>query len=255
MIHPSAVISPRAIVPSDVEIGPFCTIGDGVELGAGCVLMSHVSLQGPSRIGPGNIFHPFTSIGGRTQDLKYTAEPTFLEIGEGNNFREFVTVNRGTAPGEKTVIGSHNHFLAYCHIAHNCIVGNHCVFSNNGTLAGHVIVEDHVVIGGLSAVHQFCRLGRHCMIGGCTKIVQDVPPYFIADGNPAEVRAVNFVGLQRRGFSDAQIKALRTALRIVYDKTLNTTQALAELEKTLPDNAEARILADFIRTSQRGIIR
>ena len=157
-VHSSSVIHAKAKVASSVEVGPFCVVGAGVDLGEGCVLRSHVNLEGPSTFGLRNIFHPFCSIGGRTQDLKYTVEPTGLEVGDENNFRESVTVNRGTSPGEKTVIGSRNHFLAYAHIAHNCVVGNDCIFSNNGTLAGHVVVGDFAVVGGLSAVHQFLSL-------------------------------------------------------------------------------------------------
>lgn len=254
-IHPTAIISPHAQVPADCEVGPYCIIGDNVTLGSGCRLMSHVVLQGPSVFGCGNLFHPFSAIGGKTQDLKYAGEPTFLEVGDRNEFREYVTVNRGTGVGEKTVIGSDNLFLTYAHVAHNCTVGNHCIFSNNGTLAGHVTVEDYAIISGLAAVHQFCRIGRHSIVGGCSKIVQDVPPYFLADGNPAEVRAVNLVGLQRRGFSEETITALRKALRLLYNKSLNTTQALAEVEAQLGTVPEVRHIIEFVRASRRGIIR
>lgn len=252
-IHPTAIVDSAAEVAADAEVGPYCVVGAGVKLGKSCVLKHHVSLGGPAAIGKGNIFYPFCSIGEKTQDLKYQGEPTHLEIGDGNEFREFVTVNRGTGKGEKTVIGSRNHFLAYSHIAHNCTVGSDCVFSNNGTLAGHVIVEDHVTIGGLSAVHQFCRVGTHAMIGGCTKIVQDVPPYLIADGNPAEIRGVNTVGLQRRGFSEEQLRVLREAFRLI--RKYNTSQALDRLQKRLADKPEVQTLIQFIQNSQRGIIR
>lgn len=254
-IHPTAAVSPEARLADDVEIGPWCTVGPGVELGPGCRLISHVVLQGPSRFGARNLFHPFCSIGGKTQDLKYTGEPTHLHVGDDNEFREYVTVNRGTSPGETTLIGSRNHFLAYAHIAHNCTVGNGCVFSNNGTLAGHVTVGDHVVIGGLAAVHQFCRIGDHALVGGCTKIVQDVPPYIIADGNPAQPRSINLVGLQRRGFPDETIRQLRQAFKILYASNKNTSQALAELESFAPDSAEITTLITFIRASARGIVR
>lgn len=255
MIHPTAILSPRAQVPSDCEVGPYCVIGEDVTLGPGCRLLSHVVLQGPSTFGKENLFHPFCSIGGKTQDLKYAGEPTFLEVGDRNEFREYVTVNRGTGVGEKTIIGSDNLFLTYAHVAHNCIVGNHCIFSNNGTLAGHVTVEDYAIISGLAAVHQFCRIGRHSIVGGCSKIVQDVPPYFVADGNPAEVRAVNHVGLQRRGFSDDTLTALRKALRLLYNKKLNTSQALRQVEDQLGTVPEVRHLIDFVQSSRRGIIR
>ncbi|MDX6767447.1 MAG: acyl-ACP--UDP-N-acetylglucosamine O-acyltransferase [Candidatus Methylacidiphilales bacterium] len=255
MIHPTCLIAPSAVVPPDTEAGPYCVIGDHVTLGPGCRLMSHVVLQGPSTFGAGNLFHPFCSIGGKTQDLKYTGEPTLLEVGDRNEFREYVTVNRGTAIGEKTIIGHDNLFLTYAHVAHNCIVGNHCIFSNNGTLAGHVTVEDYAIISGLAAVHQFCRVGRHSIVGGCSKIVQDVPPYCVADGNPAEVRAINQVGLQRRGYPDETITALRKALRLLYDKTLNTSQAMQKIEDQLGSVTEVRHMVDFVRTTKRGIIR
>lgn len=255
MIHPTAIIAPGASIPADTEIGPYCVIGDHVALGPGCRLLSHVVLQGPSVFGEKNLFHPFCSIGGKTQDLKYTGEPTLLEVGDRNEFREYTTVNRGTGVGEKTMIGSDNLFLAYSHVAHNCEVGSHCIFSNNATLAGHVLVEDHAIISGLAAVHQFCRIGRHSIVGGCTKIVKDVPPYVVADGNPAEVRSLNDVGLQRRGFSEDTVGPLRKAFKLLYSKTLNTSQALGEIEKQLGTVPEVRVLVDFVRSSKRGIIR
>jgi UDP-N-acetylglucosamine acyltransferase len=255
MIHHTAIISPTAHIPKDIEVGPYCVIGTGVTLGEGCELTHHVSLQGPSTFGKKNLFHPFCSIGNKTQDLKYSGEPTLLEVGDDNEFREFVSVNRGTSPGEKTVIGSHNLFLTYSHIAHNCVVGNHCIFSNNGTLAGHVIVEDYAIISGLAAVHQFCRIGQHSLIGGCSKIVKDVPPFFIADGNPAEVTAVNLVGLQRRDFSDQDISTIRKAFKCFYDSKLNTSQAIQALEEEFPQSLHVKTLIDFVKDSQRGVIR
>jgi UDP-N-acetylglucosamine acyltransferase len=254
-IHPSSVIDPSAILHPDAEVGPFCHIGPQVEIGSGTRLIGHVSIAGPTRIGEGNIFYPYCSIGQQSQDLKYTSEPTFLEIGNNNSFREFCTVNRGTLPGTKTSIGDHGNFLAYSHIAHDCTVGDHVIFSNNGTIAGHVTVEDHVIIGGLSGVHQFCRLGQHSIVGGCTKIVQDVPPYMIADGNPAEVRGINQVGLERRGFVAEDTRTLREAYRLLYRSNLNVKQACEKIQTDFsgPD-VIARLLA-FVESSQRGIIR
>lgn len=254
-IHLTAIIEPAAEVAADAEVGPYCVIGAGVVLGAGCHLTHHVSLSGPSRFGKNNLFHPFTVIGSKTQDLKYTAEPTYLEVGDDNEFREFCTVHRGTGPEEFTRIGNSNLFLSYAHVAHNCEVGNHCIFSNNATLAGHVIVEDYAIISGLSAVHQFCRIGSHALVGGCTKIVQDVPPFFIADGNPAEVRSVNLVGLQRRGFSEERIIILRKALRLLYNPKRNTSQALEDLENELGSHDDVQVLLQYVRASRRGIIR
>ena len=254
-IHSSAVIDPAASIGENVEIGPFCHIGAGVEIGNGCRLIGHVTIAGPTRIGTENVFFPYCSIGQRSQDLKYTVEPTHLEIGNANSFREFCTVNRGTSPGAKTSVGNNGNFLAYAHIAHDCVVGNDVIFSNNGTLAGHVIVEDHTIIGGLSGVHQFCRIGRHAIVGGCTKIVQDVPPYMIADGNPAEVRGINQVGLERRGFSTEDTRVLREAYRLLYRSNLNVKQACEQIASGLPSSDVIATLLSFVEASTRGIIR
>lgn len=255
MIHPTAIIDPRADLASDVEVGPYCVIGAGVRLGAGCVLHNHVTLNGPAVIGARNTFFTGACIGGVTQDLKYAGEPTFLEVGEDNVFREYTTVNRGTLPESRTVIGAHNLFLSYCHIAHDCVVGNHVIFSNNGTLAGHVVVEDHVILGGLSAVHQFCRIGKFAMTGGCSKIVQDVPPFMIVDGNPAAVRGVNVVGLQRHGFDEAAIRPLKQAYKSLFMRQRNLAEALAELAPLAAESPALAHLTGFIESSQRGIIR
>jgi UDP-N-acetylglucosamine acyltransferase len=256
LIHSTAIVDARARLGAGVEVGPYAMVGAEVELGEGCKVGHHATLEGPSRFGAGNLFFPYAAMGFKTQDLKYKGEPTYLEVGEGNTFREFSTVHRGTGPGEKTVIGNGNLFLAYSHVAHNCVVGNHTIFSNNATLAGHVVVGDYAVISGLSAVHQFCRIGAHAIIGGCTKIVQDVPPYLIADGNPANLRGVNQVGLERRGFGEAEIKALRRAYRILADRTLNFSQAVEKIEAS-EDGAvpQVKVLTDFFRTTQRGVIR
>ena len=254
-IHPTAIIDPSAKVGEGCNIGPYCIVGEGVELGSGCWLQHHVTVMGPSRIGSGNRFFAYSSIGQPTQDLKYAGEPTYLEVGNENVFREFVTVNRGTAVGAYTKIGSRCNFLAYSHVAHDCTVGNDVIFSNNGTIAGHVEVGDHAVIGGLTAVHQFCRIGAHVITGGCSKIVQDVPPYMIADGNPAEVRGLNRVGLERRGFSEESMKGLRQAYKILYRSGLNQQQALEQLEAEGDLGEEVRGLVSFIKESKRGVLR
>jgi len=254
-IHPSAVIDPGAEIGPGVTVGPYCVVGAEVSIGAECWLQHHVTLCGPVKIGARNRFHAFCSIGQQTQDLKYAGEPTYLEIGEGNCFREFVTVNRATAAGAATRVGDRGNFLAYSHIAHDCVVENDVVFSNNGTLAGHVLVQDHAVIGGLTAIHQFCRIGCHAITGGCSKIVQDVPPFMIADGNPAVVRGVNVVGLERRGYGADVMRALKEAYRILYRSNLNTKQAIEELDKGFGAVNEVRQLIVFIDGSHRGIIR
>ena len=255
-LHPTAIIDPKARLGAGVQVGPYAIIGAGVELGDGSRVGHHATLEGPSKIGARNEIFPYAAIGFVTQDLKYKGEPTYLQIGGGNTFREFSTIHRGTAPGEKTIIGDGNLFLAYAHIAHNCVVGNRTIFSNNATLAGHVVVDDHAVISGLSAVHQFCRIGAHVIIGGCAKIVQDVPPFLIADGNPAQLRGVNHVGLERRGFVAADIKALRNAYRCLADKTLNFSQAVEKIEASEDAaNTYVKYMTSFLKTTQRGVIR
>jgi UDP-N-acetylglucosamine acyltransferase len=255
-IHPTALIDASAQLGPNVQVGAYAVIGAGVQLGEACRIGHHATVEGPSRIGARNEIFPYAAIGFKTQDLKYKGEPTYLEIGEGNTFREFSTVHRGTGMGEKTVIGDGNLFLAYSHVAHNCAVGNRTIFSNNATLAGHVVVGDYAIISGLSAVHQFCRIGAHAIIGGCAKIVQDVPPYLIVDGNPAQLRGVNHVGLERRGFAEADIKALRRAYRVLADKTLNSSQGVEKMERSEDaGNEHVKVLVEFLRTTQRGVIR
>jgi UDP-N-acetylglucosamine acyltransferase len=224
-------------------------------LGENCWLQHHVTLEGPMKAGARNKFYAYCSIGQQTQDLKYISEPTYLEIGDDNTFREFVTVNRSTTSEGKTRIGSSGNFLAYSHIGHDCTVGDEVVFSNNGTLAGHVEVGDNAVMGGLTAVHQFCRLGRFAITGGCSKIVQDVPPFMIADGNPAEVRGINVVGLERKNFSPEKIKLIKEAFRLIYRSKLNTRQAIEAVRKELPAAEEITQIIEFIEQSERGIIR
>lgn len=252
-IHPTAIIDPKASIGAGCEIGPFCVIGADVELGENCWLQSQVTLMGPSKIGRNNKFFAFCSVGQQTQDLKYSGEPTHLHVGEGNTFREFVTVNRGTAPGSSTRIGNNGNFLAYSHVAHDCTVGNGVIFSNNGTIAGHVEVGDHAIISGLTAVHQFCRVGSFAITGGCSKIVQDVPPYTIADGNPAKIRGLNKVAMERHGFSQEAQHALKDAYKILYRSKLNLRQAIERMEAELPQIAEIRYFVAFLNASTRGI--
>src|SRR5213595_3121276 len=254
-IHPTAIVDPRAEISAGTTIGPYCVIAADVVLGQDCWLQQHVTLCGPMKAGARNKFYASCSIGQQTQDLKYQGEPTYLEIGDENTFREFVTISRSTTSQGKTRIGNRGTFLAYSHIAHDCVVGDDVVFSNNGTLAGHVEVGDHAIIGGLTAVHQFCRIGRFAITGGCSKIVQDVPPFMIADGNPAEIRGINLVGLERAGFDAETVKALKEAFRLIYRAKLNTRQAIEAIRNELPPRAEVRQLIKFIEQSERGIIR
>ncbi|MCB1233794.1 MAG: acyl-ACP--UDP-N-acetylglucosamine O-acyltransferase [Verrucomicrobiae bacterium] len=252
-IHPTAIVDPGAELGENVTIGPYAVIRAGVTLGDGCVVHNHVTLDGPSEIGPENVFFSHASIGQRTQDLKYRGEPTWLRIGRGNVFREFVTVNRATFPGDATLIGSHGNFLAYSHVGHDCVVGDHCIFSNNGTLGGHVIVGDHVIVSGLTAVHQFCRIGDHVITGGCSKITQDIPPFMMVDGNPARVRAVNVVGLRRRGFSEEAIRTAKRAHRKLYRENLTVSKALEELAALEDPHGLVAQIVDFVKASERGI--
>ena len=257
-IHPTALVSPGAVIGNGSTIGPYSVIGEEVEIGSDCNIHNHVVITGKCRIGKKNTFHSHSVIGGLSQDLKYSSEPTFLEIGDSNNFREFVTINRGTEPDSKTIVGSYGNFLAYSHIAPDCIVGDHVIFSNNGTLAGHVQMGDYAILGGLTAVHQFCRIGKHAITGGCSKIVQDVPPFMVADGNPAEIRSINSIGLQRRGFSQEQIKSLKDAYKIIFLRNLTISDAVTQLKETASQCSESspiQELIDFVVSSERGIIR
>src|SRR3984893_17780867 len=254
-IHPTAIVDPKAELGTGTTVGPYCVIGRDVMLGDSCWLQHHVTLEGPMRAGDRNKFYAYCSIGQRTQDLKYAGEPTYLEIGEENTFREFVKVNRSTKSDGPVKAPSRGNFLAYSHIGHDCTVGNEVVFSNNGTLAGHVRVGDNAVMGGLTAVHQFCRIGRFAITGGCSKIVQDVPPFMIADGNPAEIRGVNLIGLERRNFPGDRVKPIKEAFRLIYRSKYNTAQALEAIRKEIPQNDEIREIVEFIEKSERGIIR
>src|ERR1700693_846225 len=254
-IHPTAIVDPKSELGTGTVVGPYCVIGSNVVVGENCWLQHHVTLQGPMRAGAANKFYAYCSIGQQTQDLKYAGEPTYLEIGDENTFREFVTVNRSTMSDGKTRVGSRGNFLAYSHIGHDCAVGNEGVFSNNGTLAGHVQVGDNAVMGGLTAVHQFCRIGRFAITGGCSKIVQDVPPFMIADGNPAEIRGVNLVGLERKGFTPESMRWIKEAFRLIYRSKHNTHQAVEAVRKELPQNEEIMQIIEFIEQSERGIVR
>jgi UDP-N-acetylglucosamine acyltransferase len=253
MIHSSAIVHPKAQIGSGCEIGPYCVIGENAALGDGCKLHSHVVIDGHTKLGRENEIFPFASLGLKTQDLKWKGGVTRTEIGDNNTFREYVTVHSATGDGEVTRVGSHNTILAYCHIAHNCTLGDCIIMSNVATLAGHVTVEDHAVIGGLAAVHQFCRIGKMSMIGGCSKIVQDVPPFMIVDGNPGETRTINKVGMERHGISEEAQNALRQAYKILFREGLTIPNAVAKIESELPKLPEVLHLLNFVRTSERGI--
>jgi UDP-N-acetylglucosamine acyltransferase len=253
MIAPTAIIHPNAQIGAGCVIGPYCVIGENVTLGAGCHLHSHVVIDGYTTLGEDNEIFPFASIGLKTQDLKWKGGVTRTHIGSNNTFREYVTIHSATGDGEVTTVGSHNHILAYSHIAHNVTLGNHIIMSNVATLAGHIQVEDRVVIGGLAAVHQFCRVGTMAIIGGCSKVVQDVPPYMLADGNPAKTRTVNKVGLERNGVAEEAQTALKQAYRILFREGLTIPNALSRIETELPPLPEVCHLVAFVRQSERGL--
>jgi UDP-N-acetylglucosamine acyltransferase len=254
-VHPTAVVHPNAQMGESCLVGPYCVVGEHVTLGEGCKLHSHVVIDGHTTLGARNEIFPFASLGLKTQDLKWTGGLTGVEIGDDNTFREYVTVNSATSDGGVTRIGSHNHILAYAHVAHDCALGNHIVMSNAATLAGHILVEDHAVVGGLAAIHQFCRIGRMSIIGGCSKVVQDVPPFMLVDGNPAETRTINKIGLERNGMSEETQNALKHAYKILFRDGLTIPNALARIESELPASPELKHLVQFARSGERGLCK
>jgi len=254
MIHPTAIIHSGAQLGANCEVGPYCVLGEHVVLGAGNRLHSHVVIDGHTVVGAENEIFPFSTIGVRTQDLKWKGGVTWTRIGDRNTIREHVEIHSATSDGEATVIGSHNNILAGSHIAHNCVLQNHTILSSAG-LAGHVLVEDHAIVGGKANVHQFCRVGTMSIIGGVSKVVQDVPPYMLADGNPAVTRTINKVGLERNGVSEEAQTALRQAFKILFKEKLTFSNALARIEAELPQLPEVKRLLDFARTSERGLCK
>lgn len=254
-IHPLAVVDPAARLAGDVTIGPFCVIGPDVEIGSGTVLHSHVNIQGRTSLGSACTVWPFASIGTQTQDLKFAGGSPGVRIGDGTTLREYVTVNAATADGVDTVVGSRCHIMAYAHVAHDCVVGDEVIMANAATLAGHVTVENQAIIGGLTGVHQFVRVGRLSITGGCAKVVQDVPPFMTADGNPLAIRGINKIGLERRGIPADTVRALKEVYRLIYRRKLGVKDAIEEMKASLPDLPELAHLESFLLTSERGISR
>jgi UDP-N-acetylglucosamine acyltransferase len=256
-IHPTAIIDSGAEISSDAHIGPYCIVGCGVTVGARTRLIAHVYLEGKLAIGQDNVFYPYSSCGVAPQDKKYKGEPSETRIGNQNSIREFVTIHRGTEGGGMvTSIGDGNLIMAYVHVAHDVSIKNNVILANGVTFAGHVVVDDYANIGGLSAIHQFCRIGRHAMIGSYSVIKQNVLPYSItASDHPLEVYGANRIGLERRGFSSDAIEALQDAFRILTRAGLNTSQALTRIEEEIPQTNEVRELLEFIRASQRGFVK
>jgi UDP-N-acetylglucosamine acyltransferase len=256
-IHPQAIVAAGAKLGAGTLVGAYAIVGEDVELGEGCLLHPHSVVQGPSKIGRNNIFYPFCVVGGDPQDLRFRGERTELTVGDGNTFREYVTITRGTVGGGgKTTVGSGSLFLASAHVGHDCHVGDHTLFVNGATLAGHVTVEDYATIGFQSPVHQFCRIGRYAYIGASTVITQDVLPFSrVVTERETKSYGVNSVGLERKGFSEERLKTLGRAFRLLLRSKMNTTQALAEMKKSLGDSEDVQELIRFIETAERGIVK
>ena len=256
MIHPTAIVSEQASVADDVKIGPYSIIGDGVEIGRGTRIDSHVVINGPTIIGEDNHIYQFASIGDDPQDKKYADEPTRLVIGDRNTIREFCTFSRGTVQGDyETTMGDDNWIMAYVHVAHDCHIGNKTIMANNTTLAGHVHVGDWVIMGGFSGAHQFCRIGAHAFIGMYAGINRDVPAYTMVSGTPGVPRGINSEGLKRRDFDAQQIRNIKDAYRVIYRRGLKLDDAIEELEQRSASQPELRILLVSLRASERGIVR
>jgi len=256
LIHPSAYVHPKAELGEGVEVGPFAYIGEHVKIGRGSRILHHASVEGHTTMGVENEVGSYAVVGGKPQDLKHRGEPTRLEIGDRNNFRECVTVNTGTVSGGGlTKIGDDCLIMAYCHVAHDCIVGNNVVMANYTGLSGHVVLEDWVILSGVCGVSQFLRIGKHAFIGGMTAVRKDVAPYVILVGDPSEVRGLNRVGLKRRGFEGERMEAVQEAYKIYFESKLEKEQAVAELERRFPSQPDVRYFIDFIRASEKGISR
>ena len=256
-IHPTAVVDPGASLGAGVRVGAFSVVGPEVEIGDGTWIGPHCTVGGPTRIGRDNRFHGHAAIGGEAQDKKYAGERAELVIGDGNQVREFATINRGTAGGGGvTRIGDDNWLLAYTHVAHDCSVGSHCIFSNNATLAGHVQVGDHVILGGFAAIHQFCRLGAHAFIGMGAFVNGDVPPFvMVAQEGYGRPRGVNSEGLRRRGFDSGRISAIKRAYRALYVSGDPLDEARGKLAELARDSDDVRALLEFVDSAERPLLR
>jgi len=256
-VHPTAIIDPLAKIHPSCKIGPYCVIGPQVQLGEGCHLVSHVTMEGPSKIGADNGFFPFSSIGLAPQDITYAGEPTQLEIGDHNQIREFVTINRGTVKGGGvTRVGNHNLIMAYTHVAHDCVVGERVILANAATLGGHVTVEDWAVVGAMCPVHQYVRIGAHSYVGGGTTITKDVLPFSkTVAARDTHAYGLNAIGLERRGFSKERIRKIHHAYKVLLASKLNTSQALKMLKAEADGGEDVEMLIRFIESSERGVIK
>ncbi|MDP2906022.1 MAG: acyl-ACP--UDP-N-acetylglucosamine O-acyltransferase [Candidatus Omnitrophota bacterium] len=254
-IHKSAIVSPKARLGKGVSVGPYTVITDAVVIGDGSAVGTHCNISGNTTIGRNCQLFTGAVVGSRPQDLKHKGEKSLLEIGDNNIIREYCTFNPGTEDGAKTAVGNGNLFMAYSHVAHDCIVGNNCVIANNGTLAGHVTIEDRAVIGGLVAVHQFVRVGKLSIIGGCSKVVQDIPPFSTCDGHPARVYGLNLIGLRRHAIPRDSIENLDRAFRIFFGSGLSKKSAIEQVTAQIKSTPEVTYLIDFIKKSERGLAR
>jgi len=256
VIDGRAVVDPGARIDADVHVGPYAVIGPDVEIGRGTRVEPHAVIKGPTVIGVDNHIFQFASIGDAPQDKKYKGEPTRLVIGDRNTIREYCTINRGTVQDQNvTTVGNDNWIMAYAHIAHDAVVGNNTIFANNASIAGHVHVGDYTILGGFTAVHQFCHIGPHALTSMFTYVTMDIPAFVTASGRPAEPRGINAEGLKRRNFDATQVRNIREAYRTVYRLSLKLDEALAELDKRLPEQPEIQPFVDSLRTGSRGLAR
>ena len=254
-IHSTAIVDKKAKLADDVEVGPYAFIGPDTEIGKANVIGARATIDGHTVLGEANRIFTGAVIGSIPQDLKYKGKKTFLRIGNNNIIREYVTMNPGTEDGTVTSIGDGNLFMAYSHVAHDCRIGNSCIVANVGTLAGHVTLEDKVVIGGLAAIHQFTRIGKMAIIGGCSKVVQDVPPFSTCDGNPTRVYGLNLVGIRRAGMSQKAQRELKRAFKILFHSMHALKNGIKEVEKEIEPVEEVKYLLNFLKNSERGICR
>ena len=253
VIHPTAIVQPDTEIGDGVEIGPYSIIEGTVKIGDRTQVGAHVVIEGHTTLGSKNVIFTGAVVGSQTQDKKFDGGTSYLKIGDRNKIREFVTINPGTIEGTETVIGNDNLLMAYSHVAHDCVVKNHAVLANQATLAGHVIIEDRAVIGGLSAVHQFVRIGKLALVGGCSKVVQDIPSFMMVDGHPARAYGINAVGCDRAGVPKEEKALLKKAYRILFKSKLSLKNAIHQLEKELKPTPALKELLEFLKASERGI--
>lgn len=255
-IHPLAIVDPAAELDHDVEIGPFCTVGPKVRLGRGVKLISHVTVDNRTTVGAGTVMYPFATVGVRPQDLKFHGEDSELIVGENNQIREYANISIGTENGGgKTLIGSQNLIMVYCHIAHDCIIGNKNIFANAAQLAGHVIIENRTMVGGMAGVHQFCRVGELSILAGGAKVAQDVPPYCLVQGDRARAQGINLIGLKRAGMTLEEITLIKTMYKIVYRENVSLDEALQRIRHEVKDCPQKATFEAFLEQSTRGICR